>query len=54
MMTFESSLNRCLRLLVVLSLMAISAFAQHEHHASSSEPAKLWPGLSNLNHPVTS
>src|SRR5262245_55474152 len=29
------------------------AFAQHEQHASSAEPAKLMPGLSNLNHPVS-
>ncbi|MGH9802375.1 MAG: tetratricopeptide repeat protein, partial [Blastocatellia bacterium] len=49
MNTFKSILF----LSVVLSLTALSALAQHEHHVSSSEPAKLMPGLSNLNHPVT-
>lgn len=39
---------------VALSLILTAvAFAQHEHHASSNEPAKLMPGLSNLHHPVS-
>lgn len=41
-------------LLALLGLFFIPTLAQHEHHqTSSSEPAKLWPGLSDLNHPVT-
>jgi tetratricopeptide (TPR) repeat protein len=38
--------------LVTCLLITITAYAQHEHH-SSSEPAKLIPGLSNLHHPVS-
>ncbi len=51
--TFKSDLKRILCLLAVLGLAPVSALGQHEHHASSSEPAKLMPGLSNLSHPVT-
>lgn len=39
--------------LIVVLLIAIPGLAQHEHHTSLSEPAKLMPGLSELNHPVT-
>lgn len=39
--------------LIVVLLIAIPGLAQHEHHASMSEPAKLMPGLSELNHSVT-
>lgn len=53
MNTFKSNLRRFLFLLAMLSLTAVSALAQHEHHASSSKPAELLPGLSSLNHPVT-
>lgn len=53
MNTFKSDLKRILYLLIVLGLTAVSVLGQHEHHASSSEPAKLMPGLSNLSHPVT-
>ena len=53
MNTFKSHLKHILCLLAVLGLMAVSVFGQHEHHVSSSEPAKLMPGLSNLSHPVT-
>ncbi|MFN0112358.1 MAG: tetratricopeptide repeat protein [Blastocatellia bacterium] len=52
MNTFQRSLKSLL-FIAVLSLTTVSALAQHEHHASSSEPAKLLPGLSNLNHSVT-
>src|SRR5438128_3532044 len=41
-------------LITTLAFAAASAvYAQHEHHSSSSEPAKLMPGLSNLHHPVS-
>ncbi|MEK7830150.1 MAG: hypothetical protein AAB401_03645, partial [Acidobacteriota bacterium] len=53
MSTFNNNLKRILFLLALLSLTTLGALAQHEHHVSSSEPAKLLPGLSNLNHPVT-
>lgn len=53
MNTYKSTWKRFLVLLAALSLTAVSALAQHEHHASSSNPAELLPGLSNLNHPVT-
>jgi tetratricopeptide (TPR) repeat protein len=45
--------NYLLAILLALTLTVV-AFGQHEgHHAGSSEPAKLMPGLSNLNHPVS-
>lgn len=53
MNTFKSDLKRILCLLAAFGLMAMPALGQHEHHASSSEPAKLMPGFGNLNHPVT-
>lgn len=37
----------------ILGFLISPAAAQHEHHAAASEPAKLLPGLSDLNHPVT-
>ena len=37
----------------VVLLLSVTALAQHEHHSSSSEPAKLISGLSNLHHPVS-
>lgn len=40
--------------LIVVLLIAIPGYAQHEHHTSTADPAaKLMPGLSELNHPVT-
>ncbi len=41
--------------LIVLLTFTVSdaVYAQHENHSSSSEPAKLMPGLSNLHHPVS-
>lgn len=53
MNTFKSNWKRFLILMAALSLMTVSALAQHEHHPSSSKPAELLAGLSNLNHPVT-
>lgn len=53
MTTFKTNLKRMLFSVALLSWAAGLALAQHEHHASSSEPAKLMPGLSNLSHPVT-
>ena len=53
MKTFNNTWKRFLILLAALSLTAVSALAQHEHHASLSKPAELLPGLSGLNHPVT-
>lgn len=53
MSTSNRNLKRILFSFALLSLMVVLALAQHEHHASSSEPAKLIQGLSNLNHSVT-
>jgi tetratricopeptide (TPR) repeat protein len=33
--------------------LTAAAFAQHEHHSQSNEPAKLMPGLGNWRHPVS-
>ena len=49
----KSELKRILLLFAVLGLATASALGQHEHRASSSEPAKLMLGLSDLSHPVT-
>jgi len=53
MNTFKNNWKRFLILMAVLSLMTVTALAQHEHHSSSSKPAELLTGLSSLNHPVT-
>lgn len=53
MNTFNHNLKRILLSFALLNLTTLMALAQHEHHASSSEPATLISGLSNLNHPVT-
>lgn len=50
---FKSTAKRILFSFAILSLSAAAAWAQHEHHTSSGEPAKLMSGLSDLNHPVT-
>src|SRR5262249_60399010 len=39
---------------IALSLVLTAVvFAQHEHHSSSDQPAKLMPGLGDLHHPVS-
>jgi tetratricopeptide (TPR) repeat protein len=53
MSMFNHNLKRILFSVALLSLTTMVALAQHEHNDSSSEPAKLISGLSNLNHPVT-
>jgi tetratricopeptide (TPR) repeat protein len=51
---FRITIKSILFPFAILCLLVVSAAAQHEHHSPSvSEPAKLIPGLSNLNHPVT-
>lgn len=43
---FLSAIALCL-------ILTSPGFAQHELHSSGNEPAKLMPGLGDLNHPVT-
>ncbi len=53
-MCTKSKAKQFLCLLAMLGLTFIPALAQHEHHqTSSNEPAKLMPGLSDLNHKVS-
>jgi len=54
MKTFKIKAKSIIFLVSILSAMFVPVFAQHEHHASSStEPANLMPGLSDLNHPIS-
>lgn len=54
MSKLRSKMNRLLLSLAVLSAMAATTAAQHEHHATSNnEPATLMAGLGNLHHPVS-
>src|SRR5262249_1687280 len=50
---FAAMSGNCLPVIALsLSLTAV-AFGQHENHNARQEQAKLMPGLSNLNHPVS-
>src|SRR5215813_947893 len=50
---FAATRGNFLSAIALSTVLTAVAFAQHEHHSSSEQPAKLMPGLSDLHHPVS-
>src|SRR5215813_1337822 len=50
---FAATRGNFLSAIALSTVLTAVAFAQHEHHSSGDQPAKLMPGLGDLHHPVS-
>ena len=50
---FVTNSGKFLSAIALSLILTTVSFSQHEHHHSSEQPAKIIPGLGDLNHPVS-